>query len=90
MRWLKVLVVVMGVLIVAGTVALAVLLVQRSGGGGAARVGAVALGLGEGERITGLAGAGDRFAVRVEGAGGGSRVLLLDQRGRVVGEVRER
>ncbi len=81
----------MGVLIVAGTVALVVLIVQRAaGGGGSERVGAVALGLAEGERIAGIAGAGERFAVRVEGAGGASRLLLIDQRGRVVGEVRER
>lgn len=81
----------MGVLIVAGTVTLVGLIVQRAGSaGGAAPVGTAALGLAEGERITGLAGAGDRFAVQVERAGGASRILLLDQRGRVVGEVRER
>jgi len=75
----------MGVLIVAGTVALAVLIVQRSSG--AARLGPVALGLPEGSRIVGIAGLGERLAVHVEGPGG-ARILLLDARGRVTGEVR--
>ncbi|MBY0338358.1 MAG: hypothetical protein K2X11_17210 [Acetobacteraceae bacterium] len=67
---------------------LVVLLVQRAGGGGraVAPTGAVSLDLPEGTRILGVAGAGDRFAVHVEGPGGG-RVLLLDARGRLVGEI---
>jgi hypothetical protein len=87
LRALKILVVAMGVLIVAGTVTLVVLLVQRAGGRpAAAPAGTIGLELPEGSRITGVAGAGDRFAVTVEGPGG-SRLLLLDARGRVVGEV---
>lgn len=87
MQALKFLVVAMGVLIVAGTVALVVLLVQRASGRGVADVPPVALDLPADARIVSLAGAGDRFAVLVDGPGG-TRVLLLDARsGRRVGEV---
>lgn len=88
MRALKFLVVAMGVLIVAGTVTLVVLLVQRVGGRPTAPMPALSLELpGEG-RILSVAGAGDRFAVLVEEPGGGTRLVFLDARtGRVVGEV---
>jgi hypothetical protein len=89
MRALKFLVVTMGVLIVAGTVALVVLLVQRAGGGrGAAPMPAVTLNLPAGARMVSVAGAGDRFAVLVEGPGNATRLVFLDARtGRVLGEV---
>lgn len=88
MRALKVLVVGMGVLIVAGTVTLAVLLVQRAGGGRGGEVAARAsLELPAGTQIVSVAGAGDRFAVLVRGPAG-ERVVFVDARsGRVVGEL---
>jgi cell division protein FtsI/penicillin-binding protein 2 len=85
---LKALVVGMGVLIVAGTVTLVVLLIQRAGGParGAADVTA---NLPDGNRIMGIAGVENRLAIWLEGPEGG-RVLLLDGRGRQVGELRAR
>lgn len=77
----------MGVLIVAGTVTLVVLLVQRAGGGG--RAPDVAVSLPAGNRILGIAGMEGRLAVWVEGPEG-ARILLLDGQGRQVGEVRTR
>ena len=76
----------MGVLIVAGTVTLVVLLVQRAGGG---RAPDVAVSLPAGNRILGIAGMEGRLAVWVEGPEG-ARILLLDGQGRQVGEVRTR
>lgn len=88
MRALTMLVAVMGVMIVAGTVALAVVLVQRLGGAANAPVLAGSLGQPEGSRIGGIASAEGRVAVWVVRPDG-ERVLLLDGRsGRVVGEVR--
>ena len=89
MRALKVLVVVMGVLIVAGTVTLVTLLVQRVGGVGAGTATAdVALRQPAGSRIAGVAGAEGRWAVLVERPDG-ARLVLVDARsGRVVGEIR--
>lgn len=87
MQALKFLVVAMGVLIVAGTVALVVLLVQRAGGRSEAALPAMSLNLPAGSRIMGIAGAKDHFAVHVQRPDG-DRILLLDSRsGRVVGEV---
>jgi len=85
---LKALVVGMGVLIVAGTVTLVVLLIQRSGGParGASNVTA---NLPAGNRIMGIAGVEGRLAVWVDGPEGG-RVLLFDAQGRQVGELRAR
>ena len=78
----------MGVMIVAGTVALAVVIVQRLGGGTDAPALAGSLGQPEGSRIGGIASAEGRVAVWVVRPDG-ERVLLLDGRsGRVVGEVR--
>ena len=79
----------MGVLIVAGTVTLAVLLVQRLGGDGAT-VGAytVSLGPSEGARIAGIAASEQALAVWVNRPDG-ERVLLLDPvSGRRLGELR--
>jgi hypothetical protein len=86
-RALTILVAVMGVMIVAGTVALAVVIVQRVGGGEAPAL-AGSLGQPEGSRIGGIASAEGRVAVWVQRPDG-DRVLLLDPRtGRVAGEVR--
>jgi len=65
MRALKVLVVVMGVMIVVGTVTLGVLIAKRVGGGGGTSAAYESMGLGEnlGARIVGIAGVGDRLAV---------------------------
>ncbi|WP_207538427.1 DUF6476 family protein [Sabulicella rubraurantiaca] len=87
MRALKFLVVAMGVLIVAGTVTLVVLLVQRAGGrsGDAARL---ALDLPAGTEIVSVSGAGDRFALLLRDTNGRSRVLFVDGRtGRPAGEI---
>ncbi|MEI6159455.1 MAG: DUF6476 family protein [Roseococcus sp.] len=87
MRALKFLVVAMGVLIVAGTVTLVVLIVQRAGGSSGASLPPMSLNLPAGSRIMGIAGAKDHFAVHVQRPDG-DRILLLDPRsGRVVGEV---
>lgn len=85
---LKALVVGMGVLIVAGTVTLVVLLIQRAGGTRGA-VADVTANLPAGNRIMGIAGVENRLAVWLEGPEG-SRVLLLDAQGRQVGELRAR
>jgi hypothetical protein len=96
-RALKILVVVMGVLIVAGTVTLVTLIVQRAGGvvaGGGAPAGGepwqASLGLPEGARIAGIAATDRGLAVLVTRPGG-EVVLLVDPRnGRVQGELRAR
>ena len=85
---LKALVIGMGVLIVAGTLTLVVLLIQRAGGPARAPLDVTAL-LPAGNRILGIAGVEGRLAVWVEGPEG-ARVLLLDGQGRQVGEVRAR
>ena len=88
---LKGLVIGMGVLIVAGTVALAVLLVQRLGGparGDAA--GSLSLTQPEGAHITGIA-ANDRALAIWVARPAGERVILLDPTGaRRIGEIRVR
>ncbi|MCX8135316.1 MAG: DUF6476 family protein [Roseococcus sp.] len=88
MQALKVLVVAMGVLIVAGTVTLAVLIVQRaSGRDGARSLPPIDLDLPPGSRILSVAGAGERFAILVQRPDG-ERLLILDARsGRVVGQA---
>lgn len=86
-RFLKVLVIGMGVLIVAATVALVVLIVQRAGGSTVA-FNAAALGQPAGTRIAGIAGVEKTIAIWVVRPDG-ERVLLFDTaRGRVVGEIR--
>jgi hypothetical protein len=87
MRALKAAVIIMGVMIVAGTVTLAVLLANRMAGRSAPAVEA-SLGQPSGTRIVGIAGAGERVAVHVSGGGLPDRILLLDAaRGRVVGTL---
>ena len=92
MAALKALVIGMGVLIVAGTVALAVLLVQRLGdrspSGGSASV--LSLAQPEGARIAGVAATDRALAVWVTRPDG-ERVILLDPNGtRRIGEIRLR
>jgi hypothetical protein len=83
----------MGVLIVAGTVALVAVVVQRAGGIGGGGAGAapvnLALNQPEGSRIAGIAAAeGGALGVWVARPDG-DRVLLVDpRRGRVAGEIR--
>ncbi|WP_431283635.1 DUF6476 family protein [Humitalea sp. 24SJ18S-53] len=85
---LKVLVTVMGVLIVAATVTLVVLVVQRAGGGADPMQAAVALRQPAGSSIGGVAAAEGRIAIWVRRADG-DRVLLVDpRRGTIAGEVR--
>jgi hypothetical protein len=88
-RALKVLVVVMGVLIVAGTLGLVAVIVQRMGGGGpGAPFAERSLGQPAGTRILGVAAAEGRLAVLVARPDG-ERVLLVDPRdGRVLGMLR--
>ncbi|WP_270936074.1 hypothetical protein [Falsiroseomonas oryzae] len=89
MAALKWLVGVMGVLIVLGTVGLAVAIVQRVGGGDeSASLGQRHLGQPAGTRILGVAPSEGRLAVLVARPDG-ERVLLVDpRRGRVLGELR--
>ena len=90
MRFLKVLVIVMGVVIVVATTVLIVLIARRIGGGPAAGpVVATSVLLEEpvGTRIATIAAVGDRLAVQLQG-GGADRIVLLDPRsGAVVGRV---
>lgn len=91
MRALKVLVVVMGVLIVLGTVTLVWVVVQRvSGAGGAGAPWSLALERDPGARIAGIAAAeGGAVALLLTGGAGGDRVLVVDpRRGRILGEIR--
>jgi len=88
MRFLKVLTIGMAVVIVVATTVLVVLIARRIGGPGAA-VGPIAVLLDEpaGTRIAGIAAAGDRLAVQLQG-GGADRVLLVDPRtGAVAGRI---
>lgn len=86
MRALVVAITVMGVLIVGGTVALVVLIVQRSVPSSVAAVSAV-LDEPEGTRIGDVSLLPDRVAVRLHG-GGPDRVVVLDARsGQVIGRV---
>jgi hypothetical protein len=77
MRVLKAAVIIMGVLIVAGTVVLAMTIANRLGTRPAPP--AIA-GLGEpaGSRILGIAAAGDRLAVHVTGGGAEDRIVIVD------------
>jgi hypothetical protein len=85
---LKVAVVVMGVLIVVGVMALVTILVQRVGGLVASPASVASL-VDEpaGSHIAGASAAGDRVVLRLQG-GGPDRVVVVDLRsGRVVGRV---
>jgi hypothetical protein len=89
MRALKAAVVIMGVLIIAGTVTLAVVIANRLSSRTAPPV-AIEASLNQpaGTRIVGVAGAGDRVAVHVTGGGLPDRILLVETaRGRVVGTL---
>lgn len=89
MRGLKILVVVMGVMIVAGVAVMIAVIAQRLGGGGAGSVAADAV-LQEpaGTHIVGSSFAGDRLALQLQG-GGPDRVVVVDVRtGRVVAHAR--
>ena len=82
MRALKVAVVVMGVLIVAGTAGLVIAVLRRSAAPPPAALPAtVAAVLQEpaGTRIAGIASVQDRLAVQLQG-GGADRVVLIDPR----------
>ena len=88
MRALMVATIVMAALIVLGTTVLVVVVARRLGGGVETR-GPVELHLGEPEatRIAGIAAAGDRLAVQLQG-GGPDRIVLVDPRsGAVVGRI---
>ncbi|HTR16015.1 MAG TPA: DUF6476 family protein [Acetobacteraceae bacterium] len=88
MRALKILVVVMGVMIVAGIIVVVVTIAGRMGAG--VRQGGpvdVVLHEPEGARIAGIAALRDELAVQVQG-GGPDRVVLVDPRsGAVIGRV---
>ena len=87
MRFLRVLVIAMGVLIVVATTTLVVLIARRLGGTSLSVSVAVVLDEPGGTRMVGIAAAGDRLAVELQG-GGPDRVLLIDPRtGAVVGRV---
>ena len=88
MRALKVLTIVMGVMILAGTgvlvATIAHRIASRSAGAGSLPDGdaapiAVVLDEPAGTRIAGIAAAGDRLALQLQG-GGGDRVVLVDPR----------
>lgn len=94
MRALKVLTIVMGVMILAGTGVLVAVIVHRvsspaSSGAPIAGLASVALVLDEpaGTHIAGIAAAGDRLAVQLQG-GGADRVVLVDPHsGAVAGRI---
>ena len=88
MRFLKILTIAMGVLIVVATTVLVVLIARRVGGG-VGPPASIALLLDEpsGTRIAAIASAGDRLAVQLQG-GGPDRVLLIDPHsGTVAGRI---
>jgi hypothetical protein len=88
MRFLKVLTIAMGVLIVLATAVLVVVIARRIGGGANPPASfAVLLDEPAGTRIAGIAPAADRLAVRLEG-GGADRVVLIDPHtGALVGRI---
>jgi hypothetical protein len=88
MRFLKVLTIAMGVLIVVATTVLVVVIARRLGGAGPVPA-QTALLLDEpaGTQIAGIAAVGDRLAVALRG-GGPDRVVLIDPRsGAVTGRI---
>ena len=89
MRFLKVLVIAMGVLIVVATTVLIVLIVHRLGETKPAQLVAASVLLDQprGTRIVGIAAVDSRLALQLQG-GGPDRVVLVDPRsGAVVGTI---
>ena len=87
MQALRVLVVVMGVMIVGGTIALGVALSQRMGGIAAAKEWSVVLDEPAGTQIVAASLSGDAVALTLRG-GGVERVVVVDARaGRVAGRI---
>ena len=92
LRGLKILVIAMGVLLVVGFVVLLAALGQRIASLYADREPAAPyvldLPLAAGDRVIGMAGVGERLALRVEAADGTARVLIVDPAaGRLVGTI---
>ncbi len=97
MRWLKALVIGMAILIVVGTVVIAVMLARRSGSdgeaasgatGGSAAVAARRIALPAGARVIETVLDGDRVALRIALANGAERVVIIDIRtGRRLGTL---
>ena len=88
MRALKILVVVMGVLIIGGTLALGIVLVKRTNAGSTPIVQDMVLDQPAGTRILGISSAEGSLALLVQRPDG-ERVLLVDpRRGRITGEIR--
>jgi len=89
MRALKAVTIGMAVLIVVGTTALIAIIIHRSSSPSSAPSQAWSLALDEpaGTRVAGIAGAGDRLAVELQG-GGPDRVLVMDPHsGAVTGRI---
>jgi Family of unknown function (DUF6476) len=88
MRFLKVLTIAMGVLIVVATAVLVVLIARRIGGSGPVMAPlAVLIDEPVGTRIVAIAAAGDRLAIQLQG-GGPDHILLVDPRtGTVTGRI---
>jgi hypothetical protein len=85
LRALKFAVILMGALIIAGTVALGVLVAGRLAGPASPRM--ASLDLPQGARIAGIATAGDHLALLIENDGP-ARVMLWDpRRGALIGTV---
>ena len=89
MAWLKALVIAMGVVIVAGVVALAVLLVNRMGGGMSSSTSAAAgrIELPAGARIAETHVDGKTVVLRLAMPDGSSRIALYDTGGRLVSMI---
>ena len=96
MRTLKALVIGMGILIVVGTAAIAVMIARRAGDGAAgdntapagASTAPARIALPAGARVIETALDGDRIALRIALTGGGERVMIIDARtGRRIGAV---
>ena len=87
MRFLKVLTIVMGVLIVLATTVLIVVIARRLSTPAVPVAASVLLDEPSGTRIAGIAPVGDRLAVQLQG-GGADRVVLVDpSTGAVAGRI---
>ena len=90
--WLKVLVIVMGLLIVAGFVVIAAEIARRMSNPNAARAPSATfserIALPSGARVVSMTAAGDRLVVHVETTGGASAAYMVDPRnGTLLGTV---